>query len=111
MIKQWNKEHSDLMQSYHIEVLCLNIFNDVISDYSWKVFQFFDTAINLVSSSLAYEDGYADDYLDAQTRRDVLKRLETARDKAREAWYLTFNDKSEPENAIAIWRQIFGDKF
>ncbi len=112
MIKQWNKEHSDLMQSYHIEVLCLNIFNAAISAYSWSVFQFFDGAATLVRSRLAYEDGFADDYLaDENDRKEVLDRIETARDKARTAWYLTHNGRDDHEGAIEVWRQIFGDKF
>jgi hypothetical protein len=111
IVKKWSKEHSDLMESYHIEVLCLSIFDEDMSDYSWEVFRFFDAAVNLVSAPLAYEAGHADDYLGSEQRREVVKRLETARDKAREAWYLTFNGRTDDEKAVEIWRQIFGDKF
>jgi hypothetical protein len=100
------------MESYHVEVLCLRIFDGVISDYPWAVFQFFDKAVTLVKSPLSYEGGYADDYLDNDfDRKEVLRRLEAARDKALTAWHLTHDERSEHEKAIAIWRQIFGDKF
>jgi len=111
MIKWWNHQHSALLESFHIEVMVIEAFQGKLSDYSWEVFQFFDKAIKLASSSLWYEVGYADSYLNTETRKDILDRLETARDKARDAWYLTYKDRNEHEKAIAIWRQIFGDKF
>ena len=85
MIKQWNKEHSDLMESYHIEVLALKIGSGELADYSWEVFQFFEKAVKLVEGPLPYEGGNADDYLDYATRHEVLKRLRTAADRARDA--------------------------
>jgi Nucleotidyltransferase domain. len=112
MIKQWNKAHSELMTSYHIEVLCLSIFDSGLSDYSWDVFQFFDQAATLAQSPLPYEGGYADDYLDDHdSREEVLTRLETARHRAGDAWYLTYNGRNQHESAIEIWKQIFGEKF
>jgi hypothetical protein len=111
MIKQWNKEHSDLLESFHIEVMAIAIFIGNIDEYTWHTYRFFDEAVKLASGSLAYEDGYADDYLDSANRKEVVKRLETARDKARSAWHLTYNGRSEHKEAIEIWRQIFGDKF
>lgn len=111
MIKEWNKEHSDLLASFHIEVMAIHIFGGTISDYSWSVFQYFDKAVQLASSPFPYEDGYADDYLDATQRQEVIKRLEMARDKARDAWYLTYNGRGQHKEAIEIWRQIFGERF
>jgi hypothetical protein len=111
MFKQWNKEHSDLLESYHIEVLALKTLAGALSDYSWNVFHFFDEAIKLVGGELEYEGGYADDYLDYSTRQEVVNRLKTARDKASDAWYLTYNGSTQHELAIEIWRQIFASKF
>jgi hypothetical protein len=112
MIKQWNKAHSDLMESFHIEVLCMNIFDGPITDYSWSIFQFFDHAVKLVECPFAYDGAYADDYLDAvEDREAVIDRLEVAKDRARTAWYSTFLRNDDHEGAIAIWRQIFGEKF
>jgi hypothetical protein len=111
MIKWWNHQHSSFLQSFHIEVMALNIFDGELTDYSWNIFQYFDKAVDLASSSLRYEISYADGYLDSETRKSAVERLKTARDKARDAWYFTYNGRNDHENAIEIWRQIFGDKF
>jgi len=111
MIKWWNHQHSNLLQSFHIEVMAIKIFQGYLSGYSWQVFQFFDKAVELGSSSLWYELGYVDSYLNSETRKEILQRLNTAKDKARDAWYLTHNGRNEHEKAINIWRQIFGNKF
>jgi hypothetical protein len=91
--------------------MAIRAFSGMISDYTWSVFQYFDQAAQLASSSLAYESGYADDYLDSTQRKEVVKRFETARDKARDAWYMTYNGRSQHEKAIEIWHQIFGERF
>lgn len=111
MIKWWNHQHSSLLQSFHIEVMALKTYNSSFTSYPWDVFQFFDNACKLAAGSLWHEDGFIDGYLDWDTRQDVIKRLETARDKARDAWYLTYPPKDDDEGAIKIWRQIFGDYF
>jgi hypothetical protein len=112
MIKEWNKQHSDLMESYHLEVLALNACDGPLSDYPWDVFCFLEKAAELAAAPLAYAGGYADDYLDsAADRQAVVRRLETARDRARDAWHLTYDGRTHHERAITIWRQIFGDRF
>lgn len=109
MIKQWNKSHSDLMESYHLEVLAMQICSTVLTDYSWDAFNFFNEAAT--EGPLAYDGRYADDYLDYTIRQEVLKRLNAVADRAREAWYLTYGGNSDHARAIEIWRQIFGDGF
>lgn len=111
MIKWWNHQHSSLLQSFHIEVIALETFSGPISDYSWSVYEYFDNAVKIVKSNLWYEGDYIDDYLNHTKREEVIKRLETAKDKARDAWYYTYGDRDENEKAINIWREIFGDKF
>ncbi len=111
MIKWWNHQHSSLLQSFHIEVIALNVFLSELSDYSWDVYQYFDKAVKIAQFPLWHEGGYIDEYLDYNKREEVVGRLETARDKARDAWRLTYNGRDEHENAINLWRQIFGDKF
>lgn len=111
MIKCWNKAHSDLMESFHIEVLALRSLSGALTDYPWEVFQYFDTAAKLATVPLSYEGGTVDSYLDSETRKEVVKRLETARDVARGAWYLTHDKNNDHKEAIRLWRQIFGEKF
>jgi Second Messenger Oligonucleotide or Dinucleotide Synthetase domain len=111
MIKWWNHQHSSLLRSFHIEVIAINVFSSKLDDYPWDVFQYFDKACELAASSLWYDGSLADKYLDWSTRQEVVKRLTSARDKAREAWYLTYDNNDDDEKAIGIWRQIFGDEF
>ncbi len=111
MIKWWNHQHSSFLQSFHIEVIALKVFTGKLSDYSWDVFQYFDKAVEIVKSPLWHEDDYIDGYLDYDKRAEAIKRLETARDKARDAWYCTYGERDDHEKAINLWRQIFGDKF
>jgi hypothetical protein len=112
IIKHWNTQHSDLMTSYHVEVLALKIYGDApLDDLPWDVFQFFDKTVELAGSLLWYEDGWADDYLDYTTRQEVVTRLSTARDLARNAWSSAYGDKPDHERAIRLWGQMFGDQF
>lgn len=111
MIKWWNKIHSDYLQSYHIEAIALQALTGSFSHYSWEVSQFFDKAHSLLGTSLWYEGGYADDYLDNSSRQEALKRLSTAKGKASSAWYAIYGTNNNHEKAIELWRQIFGDKF
>lgn len=111
MIKWWNHQHNNFLQSFHIEVLALKIYQSQLEDYSWQVYQFFDQAIGLVNSSLWYELGDVDSYLSVADRKEALDRLKTAKDKSLNAWYCTYNGRDEREKAINIWRQIFGNEF
>jgi hypothetical protein len=111
MIKEWNRVHSALMTSYHIEVIALQAFATGAPDYPWAIYKFFEEAAKLARHPVYYEDGQADDYLDSSARREVVSRLETARDKAGRAWYLTYNGRDQHQDAIDIWRDIFGGRF
>jgi hypothetical protein len=112
MIKQWNREHDGLLASFHIEVMALSVFDSYIDDYPWAVFQYFDKAATLAASYLSYDGGFADDYLDTwPARHEVVKRLEAARNRARDAWHLTYNGGDQHKEAIEIWQKIFGNEF
>lgn len=113
MIKWWNKQHSDYLASYHIEVMALRSLIHTFEDFSWGILQYFDAAATLAASPLWHEWSYADQYLIDRPgwRPEAVKRLETARDKARAAWYATYGTNNEHAKAIGLWRQIFGEKF
>jgi hypothetical protein len=115
MLKWWNHQHSGLMKSYHIEVLALKIFTGkTFSNFPWDVFTFFDQASTLTESLLFDDDGNTVDeylYLKADKRTEILKRLTTAKDKTRDVWYATYDNRGEHARALGIWRQVFGDKF
>ncbi|MBK9130612.1 MAG: nucleotidyltransferase [Gammaproteobacteria bacterium] len=111
MIKHWNRIHSDYLQSYHIEVLALNVFNYNLDDTPWGVFQFFDSAKPLLTNNLWHGLGWADEYLTAKDRQEVLKRFDTAIELSRFAWHKTYGENQDHKGAIELWKQIFGDKF
>lgn len=111
MIKWWNHQHSSLLQSYHIEVMALKICSGPLNDFSWDVYCYFKEAATLAESYLWHDGSFADDYLDWQSRPEVVKRLCTARDKALSAWHATYGTNDDHKTAIGLWKQIFGDKF
>jgi hypothetical protein len=111
MIKWWNKQHSSYLQSYHIEVLALEILTGPFDDYSWDIHTFFDRAHTKIQSSHWYEEAFVDDYLSWKDRQEAVKRLDTARGKSLSAWAATYDKSDDDEAAIELWRQIFGDKF
>ena len=95
-----------------MEVIALNSLCNVFSDYSWDMFQLFSKAHDLVQAgSLYHHLSYVDEYLTYTSRQETIKRLATARDKARRAWNLTYGSNDNHEEAVRIWRQIFGDEF
>lgn len=113
MIKWWNHQHSSLLEGYHIEVMALHALSGRFSSYPWDIFQFFDSACKLASSFLFHDGGFADKYLylNSEARLEIVRRLETARDKARTAWHETYGANNNDKKAIEIWGQVFGDKF
>lgn len=111
MIKHWNNIHSGLLQSYHIEAMAMSIYSGELESYSWNIYSFFDQACGLIQSPMYYNGSQVDTYLDSLKRAEILKRLEIAKSKASNAWYLTFSNNNNHEKAIEIWQQIFGDKF
>ena len=111
MIKWWNSIHGDYLQSYHIEVLALEISNTNLDDTPWNVFKFFYGAYELLASKSWYDRGYADEYLSDDDREEIRSRIATAKNKSRDAWYRTYGDNNDHKGAIGIWKQVFGDKF
>ena len=111
MIKWWNKKHSDYLQSYHIEVMALKAFDSFLNNITWGVFNYFDKASVMAQTSLWYDQGYVDGYLNYFSRQEAIKRLEAVKNRARDAWYLTYKDNNDHKGAINKWKVIFGDKF
>lgn len=111
MIKEWNRLHSRYLQSYHIEVLALKVFDSNLDDTGWQVFQFFDKARPLLNTSLWHDLGFADDYLSSNDRTEICKRFDTAIELSRSAWSLTYGTNNDPKAAITKWKQLFGERF
>lgn len=114
MIKTWNRQHSALLRSFHLEAMILSILTSVtISDYPSGVRFVFDKARQVAKGTTYDPSGYGGnlaDYLNTQQKMsDVVSRLETAYNRALEAENLDKQGKTSA--AIEKWRMIFGDYF
>ena len=111
MIKYWNKTHSDILQSFHLEVMAIKSFSSQMTDLTWDLFQYFESCIALLQNNILYEGSNADAYLNFTTRNEAIGRFTRARDNARLAWYYTYGSNSDHKSAIETWKTIFGDQF
>lgn len=110
MAKEWNRTHSKYLQSYHLEVLAVQVFAGRLDDLPFQVYQFFKSAHELTAAKIWYDLGNADEYLNAANRVEARKRLETVRDLACSAWYAGAIENDD-KKAIGLWRQAFGERF
>lgn len=110
MIKQWNRAHSWLFRSFHLEALLYDVMqNQTIGEYPAACRYFFDQARNKLTwlSDPAGYTGNVGAYLDTQAKRDDAKaRLQSAYDKAVDAETLATQGKISA--AYDKWRIIFG---
>lgn len=113
MVKQWNRKHSWLFRSFHLEALAYDLLlNVTIDDYPSGCRYVFDKARDKLSW-LSDPAGYpwnVGAYLNTQAKRDEAKlKLQAAYDKAIEAESLEKSGKTS--QAYDKWRIIFGDYF
>lgn len=114
MIKGWNKQHSGLLRSFHLETLILQILNNVtISNYPSGVRYVFDKARLQVQYAVIDPAGYGGNvsaYLDTVSKiQNVVSSMETAYNRAVEAERLALENKTK--EAYDKWRLIWGDYF
>ena len=114
MLKAWNKKHSQLFQSFHLECIAYySLLNVNITDHPSGVRYVFDKARNLISTGVLDPAGYGGDvgsYLDSYVKKDaVLQRLNSAYENAVEAE--KFAQHTKIADAYVKWRIIFGDYF
>lgn len=111
MIKHWNSTNGDYLQSYHIEVMALKVFSGDVSDTPWHVHKFFEDGRELLKTWLWHDGSFVDDYLNQSDRDEVCRRFDSAIRLSGRAWFLTYDKNSNHEEAIGLWRQIFGTEF
>ena len=114
MIKQWNRSHSALLRSFHLETLVLQILNNVtISDLPSAARFVFDKARETCKYVVNDPAGYGGNiaaYLDTREKvAEIVKRFETAYTQAVEAERLA--TANQLPAAFAKWRTVFGDSF
>jgi predicted nucleotidyltransferase len=114
MIKAWNKTINNFFQSFHLEVMVLQILQGVrISNYSSGARYFFDKGRTYVTKQNPDPAGYQGDvgaYLNTQQKIDnAVSRFQTAYKRALQAENWT--SRNSITTAIQEWRKIFGSYF
>lgn len=114
MIKGWNRTINDYFRSFHLEVMALQILGRVtISDYPSGVRYFFDKGRSYVKQKNSDPAGYGGDvggYLNTQEKiNNAVSRFETAYTRSIKAE--DYANRGYIEDAITMWRKIFGDYF
>lgn len=114
MLKAWNRQHSSLLRSFHLEAMILGILTNVtINDFSSGTRFVLDKARQAVKGATYDPSGYGGnlaDYLNTQQKiDDVVSRLATAYTRAVDAENLEKQGKTA--SAMEKWRLIFGDYF
>ncbi len=114
MIKCWNRNISFSFNSFHLEVMALQIFDGVkITDSTSGARYFFDKAKDYVKKKNPDPAGYNDDvgaylYTDAKISGAV-SNLTTAYNRAVKAE--SFAKENNIAEAVDEWKKIFGNKF
>lgn len=115
MLKSWNRAHSGLLTSFHLETIVRQILEGVtINSFSSGARFVFDHARPIIQSGFTADPaGYSDNvarYLDTQAKRSAAcERLESAHEKALEAEDLERQGRTRA--AVEKWSVVFGDYF
>lgn len=114
MIKTWNKNNNKYFNSFHLEVLALDILNGItISDYSSGMRYFFDKGKDLISKKNPDPAGYGGDvggYINTQEKIDeAVAKFQLAYERAIKAE--DYARRGYIRDAVDMWIKIFGDYF
>jgi len=114
MTKGWNKNINTYFQSFHLEVLSLLILDNVkISNFPSGMRYFFDKGRNLISKKNPDPAGYGEDvgvYINTQEKiQEAAAKFQLAYDRAIKAE--DYERQGYIEDAIKMWKIIFGDYF
>jgi hypothetical protein len=114
MVKGWNKNINNYFQSFHLEVLSLQILDNVkISNFHSGMRYFFDKGRNLIGKKNPDPAGYGEDvgvYINTQEKiQEAVAKFQLAYDRAIKAE--DYERRGYIEDAIEMWKIIFGDYF
>lgn len=112
MIKAWNRNIDRYFNSFHLEVLALQILEGVtISDFPSGMRYFFDKGRNLISKKNPDPASYGGDvgyYLNTQDKiNSAISKFTTAYNRALKAE--KYESGSNAALAIEEWKKIFGN--
>jgi hypothetical protein len=114
IIKAWNRSNGDLLQSFHLESMVLQILNGMTISNFWSGARYvFDKGRTVVESSVLDPAGYGSNtgaYLNTQAKLDaVVSRFDTAYARAINAEGL--ENQGKIEDAFSKWQLVFGSYF
>lgn len=107
MIKHWNRRQAIKMQSYHIEVIALDLSTSW-DEYSWPIYKWFEAAQS--AAHFCWHAGQdVADYLSWEQAELVKSQLVAAASHAHMGWYQAY--RGNERDAIAAWKSVFGQSF
>ena len=107
MLKDWNRRQTVRLQSYHIEVIALDMSSSW-TDHSWPIYQWFVAA--QPATQFCWHGGQdVSGYLTPERAVRVRGQLETAGHLAQQAWYNGHSGKHR--EAVTLWKSVFGQRF
>lgn len=114
MLKAWNRKNNKYFNSFHIEVIAIEVFHNVIiSDYPSGIRYFFQKGKDLINKVNLDPAGYGGDigaYINSQEKvNEAVSKFETAYESALKAESL--GAKGFIRESIEIWIKIFGNYF
>lgn len=114
MIKGWNRNIGSFFMSFHLEVLALSILDNVtISDYPSGVRYYFDKGKDLINKQNPDPTGLGGDvgaYLNTREKiQDAVDKFQMAYERSVKAE--EYERQGYTQNAIKMWRKVFGDYF
>ena len=107
MLKHWNRRQPIRLQSYHIEVIALQLNTDW-SDHSWPLLKWFEAA-GLACDFLWHADSDVSGYLSWERAQQAKQQLARAAALASDGWYAAL--RNEHRAAISAFKSIFGQSF
>lgn len=107
MIKHWNRRQAVKLQSYHIEVIALDMTSSW-DEYSWPIYKWFEAAQSAVHFCWHAGQDVAD-YLSWERAELVKTQLKAAEAHAQSGWY--HNYRGNDREAITAWKALFGQSF
>ena len=113
IIKEWNRQNSSYLSSFHIDNLALSYVDEVNFDFAWHICKFFKYMYEKLEKRMLNPNhlgSYVDDYLDEYSRVIVLELIDTTIIKIYNAWYDVYSDKPH-KLAIETYCECFGDRF
>lgn len=121
MVKQWNRQTSVPLRSFHLEVLVWKVFNTMEyallnivkpNDYGAALRMFFDKGAELVAQQNPDPAGTNPDvgsYLNTSTIASAKSAFQTAWSRSNKA--IDFAERGQVEAAMLEWQKVFGSKF